>query len=239
MEAASLWTPLPRYQAKQVRVGRRRFYRVEGPSEEAVEGLHYTGVTSILSATKPPEARRSLQRWRQRVGAETANQITASASASGIRIHKYIEAFLGGEVIPETLDANGFWQSIRPVLSEVEAPLLLEGAVWHEAGFIGFPDALVVYNGQLCLCDWKTARKPKRREWIADYFLQVAAYVQAVNYVYQDYGIEVQRALVAIALDDQPAQLFPLDSAELTHHWQSFQRRLQTYRQRYSSRIDD
>ena len=84
-------------------------------------------------------------------------------------------------------------------------------------------------KGHLCLCDWKTARKPKRPEWITDYYLQVAAYCQAVNHVYRDYGIEVKQALVAIALEDAPAQLFPLDLAELEHHWRGFQQRLRAY----------
>lgn len=216
-----LLNPLPHYKAKQVRVDGRRLYQIEGH--------HYPGVTTILSATKPPEAKQALYQWRQRVGAAEANRITAKATSSGTKIHKHIEAFLNGDSVPDELADNGFWQSIKPVLAKVEESLLVEGAVWHDRGFAGFPDALVQYEGNLCLCDWKTARKPKRPEWITDYYLQVAAYCQAVNHVYRDYGIEVKRALVAIALEDAPAQLFPLDLDELDHHWLGFQARLRAY----------
>ena len=132
-------TPLPRYQAKQVRVGGRRLYQIAGH--------HYPGVTTVLSATKPPEAKQALYQWRQRVGAAEANRITAKATSSGTKIHKSIEAFLTGAPVPDELADNGFWQSIQPVLAKVEESLLIEGAVWHDLGFAGFPDALVQYEG--------------------------------------------------------------------------------------------
>jgi hypothetical protein len=79
------------------------------------------------------------------------------------------------------------------------------------------------------VCDWKTALKPKKREWISDYYLQVAAYAQAIEQVYAHTGIEIAGALIAIALDAAPAQTFWLDRDEMVQHWSLFQQRLDEF----------
>lgn len=216
---------LPHYKAQRTRINRRQAYQVAGHC--------YPGVTTILSATKPPEARAALQQWRQRVGAEAARTISGQASSTGTRLHKQIAAHLREEPVAIPVDITGYWTSIRPVLASVDEALLVEGAVWHDAGYVGFPDALIVDQNQVWVCDWKTALKPKKLEWIEDYCLQVAAYSQAIQQVYQAQQVEVHGALIAIALDNQPAQTFRLSSADLAHYWSRFQERLQTYQSRY------
>jgi genome maintenance exonuclease 1 len=215
---------LPHYSAKRVRRDRKMLYEIEGHC--------YPGVTSVLNATKPAEAREALQRWRQRVGNEEARRISGQASSAGTRLHKQIAAYLNDDPIAIPPELVGYWTSIEPVLAQVEEVLLVEGAVWHSQGFVGFPDALVVFNGEAHLCDWKTALRPKRKDWVEDYFLQIAAYREAALQVYEAYGIEVTRGLIAVALDHQPAQLFNLSLQDLTHHWHNFQRRLQEYQAR-------
>ncbi|MBD0269853.1 MAG: PD-(D/E)XK nuclease family protein, partial [Cyanobacteria bacterium Co-bin8] len=180
------------YRARRVRVNQRSYYEIEGH--------RFPGVTTILSATKPRADREALQRWQQSVGVDVAKQITGRAASAGTRLHRQIAAYLRGEAIEIVPELAGYWTSVEPLLQEVEEVLLVEGAVWHDLGFVGFPDALVVYRGELCLCDWKTARKPKQLDWITDYCFQVAAYRAAVNAVYGDLGLQVSRAMVAIAL---------------------------------------
>ncbi|MEL6397591.1 MAG: hypothetical protein AAFR26_00730 [Cyanobacteria bacterium J06626_4] len=212
---------LERYQAKTVQVDRRRVYEINGHQ--------YPGVTTVLSVTKPAEARKALQAWRQRVGVETAQAISNKASSAGTRLHKQIATYLRDEPIAIAPDLSGYWQSIEPLLNQVEEALLVEGAVWHEQGYAGFPDAVVVYQGRVCVCDWKTAIRPKKLEWITDYFLQVAAYATAIEQVYQATGIQIEGALIAIALDDSPAQTFWLSNTDITDYWQQFRQRLAEY----------
>lgn len=212
---------LERYQAKTVRVNRRRVYEING--------RQYPGVTTILSATKPAEARKALYEWRQRIGKEAAQTISNKASSAGTRLHKQIATFLRGEAVAIPDDVMGYWDSISPVLSDVDEALLVEGAVWHDDGYVGFPDAVMVYQDRICVCDWKTAMKPKKLEWIGDYCLQVAAYAQAIEQVYAATGIEVEGALIAIALDAAPAQTFWLDRHEIQHQWQQFRQRMAEY----------
>jgi genome maintenance exonuclease 1 len=216
--------PLPRYVAKRVRRDRKMLYEIEGRC--------YPGVTTVLSATKPQEAREALQRWRQRVGVEAAQQISGKASSAGTRLHKQIEAYLNGAAVEIPTDLAGYWESILPVLDQVDEVLLVEGAVWHSAGFVGIPDALVVVKGELHLCDWKTALRPKQPQWLGDYFLQIAAYREAAHQVYADFGLAVQKGLVAIALADQPAQLFEVSLDDMDGHWQQFERRLREFERR-------
>jgi predicted RecB family nuclease len=216
--------PLPRYRAKQVVVNRRRCYEIEGQ--------RYPGVTTVLSATKPPEDRAALAQWRQRVGAAEAQRIAGTASSVGTRLHKQLAAYLQGERPTLPPDVQPYWDSMVPILDQVDQVLLVEGAVWHSDGFVGFPDALVRYDGDLCLCDWKTARKPKQLAWIGDYCLQVAAYWRAAEQVYAPQGLEIRRGLVAIALADAPAQTFWIPLNELADYWAAFQQRLTTYQSR-------
>jgi genome maintenance exonuclease 1 len=197
-----------------------------------IAGRRYPGVTTILSATKPLEARQALQQWRDRMGADAAQQISNRASSAGTRLHKQIARFLQGDTVEISADLTDYWESISPVLNAAEETLLVEGAVWHDAGYVGFPDAVVAYQNQVWVCDWKTALKPKRLEWVGDYCLQVAAYLQAIEQVYEETGIDVAGALIAIALTDAPAQTFWLTRDEIEMHWQSFQSRLRQYQRR-------
>ncbi|HSM80658.1 MAG TPA: PD-(D/E)XK nuclease family protein [Nodosilinea sp.] len=223
---------LPRYSAKRV----RRDGPEAGPGHRKmlyeIEGRYYPGVTTVLSATKPPEAREALQRWRQRVGVDEAQRISGKASSAGTRLHKQIAAHLNGDPVEISADLAGYWASVQPVLAQVEEVWLVEGAVWHDAGFVGFPDALVVVNGELHLCDWKTALRPKQPHWLGDYFLQIAAYRAAATQVYAEFGLAVQKGLVAIALADQPAQLFEMSLDDMDSHWQQFERRLREFERR-------
>lgn len=215
---------LPRYSAKRVHRNRKMLYEVEGRC--------YPGVTTVLSATKPQADREALQRWRLRVGVEAAQQISGQASSAGTRLHKQIAAYLNSEEVDIPPDLTGYWQSILPLLDQVDEVLLIEGAVWHSAGFAGFPDALVMIKNELHLCDWKTALRPKQPQWLGDYFLQIAAYREAAHQVYADFGLAVQKGLVAIALADQPAQLFEVSLCDMDSHWQQFERRLREFERR-------
>lgn len=195
------------------------------------QGQTYPSVTSILSATKPQKDRMALQQWRKRVGTKQAAQITANASRRGISIHVAIKQYLQQKEIPTEITANPYWYSIKPVLDRVEKVHLLESAVYHSLyRYGGCFDCLGVWEGELCVFDWKTASKPKKTEWITDYFLQVTAYIRAINYLY---NAEIQRGVIAIALAEDSPQIFTLDAIALELYWQQFISRLQQWNSRF------
>lgn len=193
------------------------------------DGQAYPSVSTILAATKPEADRLALQKWRTRVGYAQAQQISTQACRRGTSIHTAINLFLDGQDLPDDVTDNLYWHSIKPVLESVDRVHLLESAVYHaEQGYAGRLDCLGTWQGELCLFDWKTASKPKKLEWISDYCLQVTAYTAAVNHLYD---VQIERALIAIALEDQSAQVFLLDADDLSHYWSEFLLRLRLWQQ--------
>jgi genome maintenance exonuclease 1 len=213
---------LKKFEADHVWVGDRRCYRVG-------ENL-FPGVTTVLSATKSAKDKAGLDRWRSEVGELEAKRILKEACARGTAVHSQIENHLLGveSAIPETY--QGFWDSIRHALSNVSDVQLIEGAVWHPSGFAGSVDCVGSWQGQPAIIDWKTSGKAKLASWIDDYRLQVSAYCAAVNRVY---GLRLNRAVIVIALENQPAQIFEIEPAELCHHWRGFKERVTQYHQAF------
>jgi ATP-dependent exoDNAse (exonuclease V) beta subunit len=184
-------------------------------------------VTSILSATKPEEAKQALRNWRKRIGREKAQQITTDASRRGTSLHSAIACFLKEQQIPEDIEDNLYWRSIFPVLERVARTHLVESAIYHrDCKYAGVFDCLGEWQGKLCLFDWKTASQPKKIEWIDDYCLQVAAYIAAINNLY---NVRITEGIVAIALKDFPAQIFYLNSELLDYYWEQFLARLRLW----------
>jgi ATP-dependent exoDNAse (exonuclease V) beta subunit len=214
-----LFTPIP---AQYKNVDRKR--------QLVFDGKAYPSVSTILAATKPEADRLALQRWRKRVGYAQAQQISTQACRRGTSLHTAINYFLVGQDLPADVTDNLYWHSIKPVLESVLEVHLLESAVYHEEqGYAGRLDCLGTWEGELCVFDWKTASKPKKLEWITDYCLQVTAYTAAVNHLY---NVQIDRALIAIALEDREAQVFSLDAADLSHYWQQFLVRLRLWQQK-------
>ncbi|MGL5805473.1 MAG: hypothetical protein ACRC11_08520 [Xenococcaceae cyanobacterium] len=191
------------------------------------EGQIYPSVTSILSATKPEQAKQALQNWRRRIGKEKAQQITTNASRRGTSLHGAIAAFLKQQPVPDDIEENQYWQSILPVLERVDRVHLIESAIYHsECKYAGIFDCLGEWEGQLCLFEWKTASQPKKLEWIEDYCLQVTAYIAAINHLYQ---VNITQGIIAISLFDRPAQIFNLNEDILDNYWQQFLERLKLF----------
>ena len=198
---------------------RKRYY--------CFEGIAYPSVTAILSATKPARDRQALQNWRRRIGDRQAQKITTKAAKRGTSLHSAIKYHLRQQPVPKDVEDNPFWHSIQPVLAQIDRVHLVESAIYHsEEGYAGCYDCLGEWQGELCVFDWKTASKPKKKEWIVDYCLQVAAYVSAINHFYQ---VNIQRGMVAIALDSQSAQLFILEGKYLTDYQRQFFNRLRLF----------
>ena len=220
---------LPRYQAKHLKEAGKQYY-------VSAEGEQFPSVTTILNATKPPEDWDRLMNWKQRVGAEQAAQITQTASRRGTGTHRLIQCYLEGKEVSCSEAIRPYWDSVQPVLASVEAVRLVEGMVVHnDLEYAGVVDCVASYNGMPCICEWKTASKPKRSvgasqsESLAhlyDYPLQIAAYWGAVN---QLYHLNIQHALLVIALPDLPAEVFWFEQDAIAHYWQQWESRVKTY----------
>lgn len=193
------------------------------------EGRIFPGVTTVLEATKPADARAALERWRNRVGRDEANKISREAAERGSAVHKAAEDYFAGRPVEVAPDYTPHWLSLRSALAESALkPAYLETFVWAEFGAHGYAgtlDFLGEYRGRPAIVDFKTSSKPKREDWIGDYFLQLAAYAGAATKLgYATPPVEL--GVVIVALADAPAQEFVLNLAELRERWKDWRLRL-------------
>jgi genome maintenance exonuclease 1 len=215
---------LPLFRVKSIRENGSQYYLSD-------RGIRLPSVSTILNATRSREQREALARWQERVGMEEATRITSTASRRGTGTHKQVERYLNGEVIQCSEGIRPYWESIKPVLQAVDQVRLIEGAVFHyDLGYAGKVDCVASYQGIPCLCEWKTSDRPKHSvEHLNDYPLQLVAYWGAVNYSYQEQGVNLESAMLAIAIPEQPAEIFWFEAEDLSHYWQLWQERVATF----------
>lgn len=164
------------------------------------DGFAVPSVTTILDATKPEEAKQALLEWRKRVGESKAKEITAEAAGRGTRMHKFLENYV------KTGNSGDFGSNPYSKQSHVMAHTIIEKGLskcqefWGTEVSLYFPeiyagttDLAGVHDNSEAIMDYKQTNKPKKREWIEDYFLQLAAYANAHNEVY---GTKIRKGVV-------------------------------------------
>jgi genome maintenance exonuclease 1 len=220
---------LPRINAKSQKENGKQYY-------VDAEGNRFPSVTTILNVTKPQAEREKLLNWKARIGTQEATRISTTASRRGTQTHKQIERYLRGEnpVCPEA--SRPYWESIKPVLLEIDSVRLIEGSVFHYGlSYSGKVDCLASYQGIPCICEWKTADQPKGSiEHLYEHPLQLTAYIGAVNESYRDYGIALNHALLVVAIPQMPAEVFWFEPALIQDYWHQWEKRVAEYWERKS-----
>ena len=170
------------------------------------DGNRYPSVTTILSEL----SKASIIAWRKRVGAEEANRISTQAGSRGTKVHQICEDYLNNK--PDYLDgqmpANVFtFKQIQPILDQyVDNIQYLEAPLYSDfLKTAGRVDCIAEFDGKISISDFKTSRKPKKKEWISNYFMQASCY--AVMYEERT-EIPVSRTVVIIAVDGSEPQVF-------------------------------
>lgn len=190
------------------------------------DGKRVPSVTTILDKTKPEEAKAALAAWRKAVGEQKAQQITTEAANRGTRMHSYLENYIKGEVLRETVTNPYAQQSLDmakvvisqgfPKINEVwgsEVPLYFPGL------YAGTTDCVGVHEEQEAILDFKQTNKPKKIEYIDDYFLQLTAYALAHNEVH---GTNIRKGVILMCSKDYEYQEFilkPEDFNYWTDRW--------------------
>ena len=173
-------------------------------------------VTTILSATQPAEKRQALANWRKRVGTEEAQRITTTAANRGTVMHNILEHWALGEYETYNPGNNIVHQQAKAmaqvVVDNIENDI---DEIWGtevnlvaKELYAGTTDLVGVYKGEATIMDFKQTNKPKKREWIDDYFLQGAAYANAHN---EMYGTDISRIAIFMCSGDCEWQLFESD----------------------------
>jgi hypothetical protein len=218
---------LPRNHGKPLRDNGQQYYMDD-------KGNRFPSVTTILNATKPQVDRDRLSNWKARIGSEEATRISTTASRRGTQTHKQIERYLLGENPICSEASRPYWESIKPVLEKIDTVRLVEGSVFHyDLSYSGKVDCVASYKGVPCICEWKTADKPKGAvERLYEYPLQLTAYLGAVNEYYRDYGIDLNHALLVIAIPEIEAEVFWFEPQTMNSFWQKWEQRVAEYWQR-------
>jgi len=172
-------------------------------------GEKVPSVTTILDRTKPAEARQKLQEWKDRVGHERAQAITTEAANRGTRMHAYLESFILSDdmkPLPTNPYAHPSWFMAAEVilngLVHVDEFWGSEVPVYYSGLYAGTTDCIGVWKGRPAIMDFKQTNRPKKREWIGDYFMQLAAYAEAHN---DTHGTNIQDGVILMCA--QPKQL--------------------------------
>ena len=226
---------------------RNSSYRYPKTVREMVEGQrHYIlneeklpSVTTILSATQSAEKRESLAKWRERVGEAEATRIVDSAGARGTAMHKILEKYVLGEgYLDETTVGkqahNMALQVIQSGLSNITEYYGTECTLYYPGLYAGQTDLVAIHKGEDAIIDFKQTNKPKRREWIEDYCLQLAAYAMAHNFIYKT---KITKGVVMMCSKDNYYQEFIVEGEEFKKYAHNFLRRVDEYYKARSEKI--
>lgn len=213
------------------------------------EEFTWPGVTSIWSAVKPFDRSiwiKSLQRknpdWDMDYILWYMDHVRDTAAARGSAMHEAIELYLAdpnGFDLEANCEENGrpYFECMLPLLRyEIDEVISVEPLVWwdltdivghKDAGAIGYIDLVAEHDGKVVLYDWKTADKPKNRQYLDNYFTQVSAYSAMV---YQTYGIKVDEARICVAIKGKNyPQMFTLDRSIMKRYIELFLTNVQEY----------
>ena len=186
------YTPIPR-----VVVEGKRFYATP-------DGKNLPSVTTILDKTKSEESREALNRWRRSVGAEKAQQITTEAANRGTRMHTYLEDYVKTGEIKERTSNPFSWAShamahvvVEKGLKNVNEFWGIEVPLYFPGIYAGTTDGAGIHLNEEAILDYTQSNKPKRREWIEDYFVQLCAYAEAHNEVH---GTRIRKGVILMCV---------------------------------------
>ena len=222
---------------------RNNSYRYPKTQRESVNGKrHYVfdkeklpSVTTILDITQPAEKRESLAKWRERVGEDSAARIMNEAATRGTAMHKILEKYVLDEgYLDETTVGkqahNMAIQVIQNGLINMTEYYGTECTLFYPGLYAGQTDLVGIHKGQDAIIDFKQSNKPKRREWIEDYCLQLAAYAMAHNILF---NTKITKGVVMMCTKDNYYQEFVIEGLEFQKYMHNFLRRVDEY---YSSR---
>lgn len=197
------------------------------------DGEKLPSVTTILDATKPEEKKKALYEWRKRVGEKQAQAITTEAAGRGTRMHKWIEDYIKtGELgvpgsNPYSQQSHLMAQSIiTQGLSKCHEFWGTEVPLYFPKIYAGTTDLVGIHDGAEAIMDHKQTNKPKKREWIEDYFLQLAAYANAHNEVH---GTNIRKGVIFMCSADNQYQEFIVENDEFDQWTDRWFKRVEEY----------
>ncbi len=197
-----------------------------------IYGDKLPSVTTILQATQSPEKKRILANWKQKVGEKKADFIRDNSAARGTIMHRIIEGYVTGEGHADLSDMGQesglmaqtiFKEGLKGCMDEVWGS---EITLYYPGLYAGATDLVGIYQGEPAIVDFKQSNKPKRREWITDYFTQLAAYAMAHNYVH---NTKIQSGIILMCTPNNYFQRFIIKGKEFQRYMFDWIRRVDEF----------
>ena len=194
---------LPKMTRKTTEQGRKYF---------TPDGNAYPSITTVLGILSVD----GIMKWRKRVGEEEANKISHQAATRGTSVHKLAEDYIDnvddwkGKALPNNLYTFSHLKDI------IDNRL---NNVWFQEEYLysdrlkcaGQVDCIAEFDGELSIIDFKTSRKPKKLEWITNYFIQASFYAAAF---YERTGVPIKQGVILITVDHNEPQVFKINTHE-------------------------
>ena len=192
---------LPKMTRKTTEEGRKYF---------TPDGNAYPSITTVLGILSVD----GIMKWRKRVGEEEANKISHQAATRGTSVHKLAEDYIDnvddwkGKAMPNNLYTFSHLKNI------IDNRL---NNVWFQEEYLysdrlkcaGQVDCIAEFDGELSIIDFKTSRKPKKIEWITNYFIQASFYAAAF---YERTGVAIKQGVILITVDHNEPQVFKINT---------------------------
>ena len=194
------------------------------------DGESLPSVTTVLSKTKDKSG---LDRWRKRVGEKTAEKIIADSSRIGTALHLFIEHYVNEHAYKDLTEIGIQAEKMAQVI--IDEGLKDINEVWGSdvhlylpGKYAGTTDMVGLYKGRPAIIDFKQTNKPKKREWVQDYLMQLAAYAHAHNHLFDT---EIDQGVILMCSLDFIFQRFELTGENFTRALDSFMKKLDLYGQ--------
>ena len=204
---------------------------IQGSRHYDINDKLLPSVTTIISATQSEEKRQSLANWKARLGATAADRVRDIAALRGTAMHTYLEAYVRGT---GHKDLTSVGQEAEPMAKQIINQGLTglneiwgsEVVLYYPDLYAGATDVVGIYNSRESIIDFKQTNKPKNREWIDDYFIQLGAYAMAHNYVY---GTKIQQGVILMCSKDKFFQRFEVSDKEFVNYQHAFLKKVDEY----------
>ena len=186
-------------------------------------------VTTILSKTKDT---RHLKAWQQRVGKENAERIRNEAANVGTSMHLFLESHILNE--ERKTDFSPIHSKAKKMAKVIiDHGLKFVDEIWgsevqlyYENLYAGTTDVIGLYKGVPHIIDFKQTNKPKKEEWIQDYYLQLCAYAHAHNFIT---GTEIKSGVVLMCSQDLQFQKFEMNEISFEKYSYMWFNRIKQY----------
>ena len=204
---------------------------IQGSRHYDINNSKLPSVTTIISATQSEEKRQSLANWQARLGATAADRVKDVAAMRSTAMHKYLEAYIRGT---GHRDLTSIGQEAEPMAKKIISEGLSgldeiwgsEVVLYYPDLYAGATDVVGIYNGRESIIDFKQTNKPKRREWIEDYFVQLGAYAMAHNFIYDT---KIQSGIILMCSKDKLFQKFEVSDQEFVRYQHTFLKKVDEY----------